>query len=186
MTESPRATPVGPRTKGLALQGPSSLEQVAAAHPTITADTFSWPLLTLDDAALEHNLSTMAEICRAAGVQHAPHVKTTMSPQLYARQVAHGAWGATVANPAQLRTVVDWGARRVFLANELVDPRETAALRHLLDAGAGAGPGVDAGTGVADGLTDGQALEVWLYVDSAVGVQRLEAAFADAETRNRG
>lgn len=173
MTESPHATPVGPRTKGLALHRPSSLDEVAAAHPTITADTFSWPLLTLDDAALEHNLSTMAGICRVAGVQHAPHVKTTMSPQLYARQVAHGAWGATVANPAQLRTVVDWGARRVFLANELVDPRETAALRRLLDAGSG------------DGGEDEQPLEVWLYVDSAVGVQRLEEAFADADPQVR-
>lgn len=177
MTESPHATPVGPRTKGLALPGPSTLEEVTAAHPTTTADTFSWPLLTLDDDAVEHNLATMAGICRAAGVQHAPHVKTTMSPQLYARQVAHGAWGATVANPAQLRTVVDWGARRVFLANELVDPREAAALRRLLEAGSGAGAG--------DGLTDGQPLEVWLYVDSAVGVQRLAEAFADADPQVR-
>lgn len=177
MTESPHATPVGPRTKGLALPGPSTLEEVTAAHPTTTADTFSWPLLTLDDDAVEHNLATMAGICRAAGVQHAPHVKTTMSPQLYARQVAHGAWGATVANPAQLRTVVDWGARRVFLANELVDPREAAALRRLLEAGSGAVAG--------DGLTDGQPLEVWLYVDSAVGVQRLAEAFADADPQVR-
>lgn len=184
MTESPQATPVGPRTKGLALHGPSTLEMVAAAHPTTTADTFSWPLLTLDDAALEHNLSTMAQICRTAGVQHAPHVKTTMSPQLYARQVAHGAWGATVANPAQLRTVVDWGARRVFLANELVDPRETAALRRLLDAGTGDGSGADGLTPAAR-ETEQRPLEVWLYVDSAVGVQRLEEAFADAAPQVR-
>lgn len=51
------AAPVGPWTKGLALDGPSSLQAVAAPHPPVTADTFCWPLLTLDDAALEHNLA---------------------------------------------------------------------------------------------------------------------------------
>jgi D-serine deaminase-like pyridoxal phosphate-dependent protein len=189
MTESPQATPnrplsvapVGPWTKGLALDGPSSLRDVAAPHPTVTADTFSWPLLTLDDAALEHNLATMAGVCRAAGVQHAPHVKTTMSPQLFARQLAHGAWGATVANPAQLRTVVGWGARRVFLANELVDPREAAWLRRRLETEVESGAGAGAGAGAGE-----QPLEVWTYVDSTVGLRTLADAFADADPQVRG
>ena len=161
---------VGPRTKGLALGAPVTLAEVTADLPSTTGDTFGWPLLTLDEAALEHNLTTMAEVCRAAGVLHAPHVKTTMSRQVFARQQAHGAWGATVANPAQLHTVVDWGARRVFLANEMVDPRETRRLRTLVE--------------TSDPLDP---LEVWLYVDSAYGVRLLATAFADAapEVRER-
>ena len=36
------------------------------------------PLLTLDLDALGHNVDTMAAWCRAAGVDLAPHGKTTM------------------------------------------------------------------------------------------------------------
>lgn len=118
----------------------------------------SWPLLTLDRSAVEHNIATVADAVVAAGAEHAPHVKTHMSPELWHRQRAAGAWGATVATPAQLRTVLAWGdAPRVLLANELVDPRDAVRLRHALDAGA--------------------AEEVWVCVDSARGVEVLRAAF---------
>jgi D-serine deaminase-like pyridoxal phosphate-dependent protein len=126
--------------------------------------TFTWPLLTLDEAALDHNIATVAGAFAAGGVEHAPHVKTHMSRQVWERQVAAGAWGATVATPAQLRTALGWGVpgagRRAFLANELVDPRDVAWLRSAL----------------ADGTAD----EVWVYVDSGRGVDLLAAGFADA------
>lgn len=160
---------VGARTKGLALVAPTTVAELTADLPATTGDLFGWPLLTIDDAALEHNVTTMARVCRTAGVRHAPHVKTTMSRQVFARQHAHGAWGATVATPAQLRTVVDWGVRRIFLANEMVDPRETRRLRALVEASDAQDP-----------------LEVWLYVDSAHGVRLLAAAFADATPEVRG
>ncbi|MFE7504614.1 alanine racemase [Promicromonospora sp. NPDC057488] len=125
---------------------------------------FSWPLLTLDEPALDHNIATVAGAFAAAGVEHAPHVKTHMSRQIWERQVAAGAWGATVATPAQLRTALGWGVpgagRRAFLANELVDPREIAWLRTA--------------------LTDGTADEVWVYVDSDRGVDLLADGFAGA------
>ncbi|WP_454043099.1 alanine racemase [Cellulosimicrobium sp. Marseille-Q8652] len=167
---------VGPRTKGLRLDATATVAEVlapvtgdagATRPPRLTDDAFSWPLLTLDDAALDHNVGLMARLCAERGVEHAPHVKTAMSRALYARQVAAGAWGATVATPAQLRAVRDWGSERVFLANELVDPRELAWLRHALE-------------------TAG-ALEVWLYVDSTRGVDLLSRAFAgaDAEVLSR-
>jgi D-serine deaminase-like pyridoxal phosphate-dependent protein len=126
--------------------------------------TFTWPLLTLDEAALDHNIATVAGAFASGGVEHAPHVKTHMSRQVWERQVAAGAWGATVATPAQLRTALGWGVpgagRRAFLANELVDPRDVAWLRSAL----------------ADGTAD----EVWVYVDSGRGVDLLAAGFAGA------
>ncbi|GAB2485084.1 amino acid deaminase [Promicromonospora xylanilytica] len=126
--------------------------------------TSTWPLLTLDEAALDHNIATVARVLAEGGVEHAPHVKTHMSREIWERQAAAGAWGATVATPAQLRTVLGWGVpgagRRVFLANELVDPRDIAWLRTA--------------------LTDGAADEVWVYVDSARGVELLAAGFAGA------
>jgi D-serine deaminase-like pyridoxal phosphate-dependent protein len=132
--------------------------------PRIDDPTLSWPLLALDEAALDHNIATVAGVFAAAGVEHAPHVKTHMSRAIWERQVAAGAWGATVATPAQLRTALGWGlpgaGRRAFLANELVDPREIAWLRTA--------------------LVDGTADEVWVYVDSARGVGLLADGFAGA------
>ncbi|WP_369375815.1 alanine racemase [Promicromonospora sp. Populi] len=130
----------------------------------IDDSAYSWPLLTLDESALDHNIATVAGAFAAAGVEHAPHVKTHMSRAIWERQAVAGAWGATVATPAQLRAALGWGVpgagRRVFLANELVDPREIAWLRTA--------------------LSDGTADEVWVYVDSARGVDLLADGFAGA------
>lgn len=127
----------------------------------------SWPLLTLDRAAVEHNVTTVAAALATAGVDHAPHVKTHMARGLWERQRAAGAWGATVATPAQLRTVLAWStARHVLLANELVDPRDAARLRAALDEGAAA--------------------EVWVCVDSTHGVEVLRRAFDGVTHRRLG
>ncbi len=45
----------------------------------------------------------MAGYCAAAGVRLAPHGKTTMAPQLFARQLAAGAWAMTAANVGQVQ-----------------------------------------------------------------------------------
>jgi D-serine deaminase-like pyridoxal phosphate-dependent protein len=80
------------------------------------------PVLVLREGALRHNLAQMAEFCRLRGVDLAPHGKTTMSPELIARQLEAGAWGVTAASPAQARLFRDWGVRRVLIANQVVDP----------------------------------------------------------------
>jgi D-serine deaminase-like pyridoxal phosphate-dependent protein len=81
------------------------------------------PLLTLDRAAIEQNVARMADWCEQQGVLLAPHGKTTMAPQLWSKQLAHGAWGITVAGFAQLRVARDFGVQRLQLANSLTDPR---------------------------------------------------------------
>ncbi|GAB4083894.1 amino acid deaminase [Myceligenerans cantabricum] len=130
----------------------------------IDDSSLSWPLLTVDEAALDHNIASVATTFSDAGVEFAPHVKTHMSTGIYRRQAAAGTWGATVATPSQLREVVWWGKvglrTRVLLANELTDPREIRWLRSALDAG--------------------DVEEAWVYVDSPEGVALLDAAFAEA------
>jgi D-serine deaminase-like pyridoxal phosphate-dependent protein len=86
------------------------------------------PLLTLDAPALDANLAAMAAYCRDSGVELAPHGKTTMAPELWARQLTAGAHGITVANVPQLRVGRAFAVRRLYLANALVDP---AALRWI-------------------------------------------------------
>ena len=81
-----------------------------------------FPVLVLKERALGHNVDLMARFCREHGVWLAPHGKTTMSPQLVARQLAAGAWGVTAASPAQARLFRAFGVDRIVIANQVVDP----------------------------------------------------------------
>ena len=111
------------RYKGLpvALDG-CTVAQAAERGLNLFEDGFLGPMLVLDDDALTHNLTTMAKWCADRGMQLAPHAKTTMAPQLWARQIEAGAYGLTAANTAQLRVYRAFGVSRVIFANELVDP----------------------------------------------------------------
>ena len=144
---------------------PPTLREDSAAHlagaDSVDGPLFGWPLFTLDDDGVNHNVATMASACEQFGVIHAPHVKTAMSRELFNRQHDAGAWGPSVANPEQLRTVYGWGVDAAFLANELLDPREAAWLR--------------------DALTARPTFEVVVYVDSLAGVRLLARAFDRAE-----
>ncbi|WP_131738907.1 alanine racemase [Actinomadura roseirufa] len=104
----------------------------AAAARTPLAD-YGTPLLTLDAGALGHNVAAMADWAAAAGVELAPHGKTTMAPALWRRQLDAGAWGITLANLPQLRVARAFGLRRILLANALVDPAGLAWLAGWLD-----------------------------------------------------
>lgn len=94
------------------------------------------------------------------GLAFAPHGKTSMAPQLFQRQIEHGAWGITLAVPHQVRVARAFGTRRVFLANELVDP---AALRWI-----------------SAELDSDPGFRLICYVDSVRGVELMDAALRGA------
>ena len=96
----------------------------------------------------------MAAYCARAGVALAPHGKTAMSPELAARQLAHGAWGITVASIGQLQVYRSFGFSRLLLANELTDATGIAWLAGELAADPG--------------------FEAYCYVDSPDGVAILD------------
>jgi D-serine dehydratase len=62
----------------------------------------------------------MRNFVQATGVQLAPHGKTTMSPQLFQRQLLDGAWGITLATVFQVQVARRFGVSRILMANELV------------------------------------------------------------------
>jgi D-serine deaminase-like pyridoxal phosphate-dependent protein len=80
------------------------------------------PLVTLDAGALEGNLATMAAWAGEAGVDLAPHGKTTMAPTLWRAQLDAGAWGITVATPWQLAFALSEGVETVLAAYPVLDP----------------------------------------------------------------
>lgn len=118
------------------------------------------PLCTLDAAALDHNVRAMASWCAAHGVELAPHGKTHMSPQLFARQAAAGACAVTVATTSQARVYRAFGASPVIIANEVVDEPGLRWLASELDAD--------------------PAFDVICWVDSVRGVELMTAALAGA------
>ncbi|MFF3944208.1 alanine racemase [Streptomyces sp. NPDC001902] len=130
--------------------------ELAAERRTVFDGGFTTPLLTLSEPALEHNLAQLADWTGKHGLAFAPHGKTSMAPQLFARQLAHGAWGITAATPHQVRVYRAFGVRRVFLANELVD---AAALRWL-----------------SRELAGDPEFRFVCYVDSVRGVELMDAA----------
>ena len=77
------------------------------------------PLAVIRRNALEGNLNWMQRFAGDHGVGLAPHGKTTMSPQLFRRQLDAGAWGLTFATVGQLRAGVAAGATRCIIANQV-------------------------------------------------------------------
>ncbi|MBB4682986.1 amino acid deaminase [Amycolatopsis jiangsuensis] len=135
-----------------------TLDEAAARRANLFTDGFFGPFVVLDAAALEHNLTTMARWCAERGIALAPHGKTTMAPELFARQLAHGAWGITAANAGHVRIYRAFGVSRVLLANQLVDP---SGLRWL-----------------AAELAADPDFEFVCWVDSVRGVELMTAALA--------
>jgi D-serine deaminase-like pyridoxal phosphate-dependent protein len=86
------------------------------------------PVVTLDLDAVEHNVTLMAEWCRAAGVDLCPHGKTTMAPELWQMQLDAGAWGITLATAYQARVALDSGVERIILAGTTFSSAALAAL----------------------------------------------------------
>ncbi|WP_113701975.1 alanine racemase [Nonomuraea lactucae] len=81
----------------------------------------SFPLMVVQREALQHNIALLAAFARDHGMELAPHAKTHMSPEIAAMQLEAGAWGLTVATPRQAMAAREFGARRIVLANQIVD-----------------------------------------------------------------
>lgn len=136
------------------------LADLAQERVSLFGGAFSPPIMVLKHGALEHNIATLAAYCAEHGVALAPHGKTTLAPQLFARQLAAGAWAISVATPAQAALARAAGVPRVLLANELVDP---AAIRWVIGE-------LRADTG----------FDFLCYIDSIAGVEMLEEALRAA------
>ena len=102
-----RDATVDPTTKGFpAVDRPVRLAAVRNQGWTL-ADLVP-PVLVLRERALAHNIALMADYCSAHGVDHAPHGKTTMAPQIWRRQLDAGA-GITAATAVQARVMIAAG-----------------------------------------------------------------------------
>ncbi len=117
----PSATTLSARDKSFppAAHG-RTIGEFLASGPRLS--DFATPLLTLDRGALQRNVALMTAWAQGAGVQLAPHGKTTMAPDLWQALLEAGAWGITFASAWQAQAARAHGVRRILIANEVVDP----------------------------------------------------------------
>ncbi|XIE81939.1 amino acid deaminase [Streptomyces sp. SBR177] len=137
--------------------------ELAAQRRNLFTGGFTTPVLALSAESVEHNLRLLERYAERHGLAFAPHGKTSMAPQLFDRQLAHGAWGITAAVPHQARVYRAHGVGRIFLANELVDPVALRWLAAELDADPG--------------------FRFVCYVDSVRGVELMDEALTAAGAR---
>ncbi|MFI2184926.1 amino acid deaminase [Streptomyces sioyaensis] len=137
-----------------------TVSELAAERRNLFDGGFTTPVLALSAEAVEHNLALMETYAERHGLAFAPHGKTCMAPQLFARQLEYGAWGITAAVPHQVRVYRAYGIQKIFLANQVVDP---VALRWLA-AELAADPG----------------FHLICYVDSLRGIELMDRALREA------
>lgn len=92
----------------------------------------SLPLAVLKQTALDHNLAWMQRFCKSKNLDIAPHGKTSMSPELFHRQLNAGAWGISFANVFQAGLGIRHGVRRIIIANQVFQHADLDTLAALL------------------------------------------------------
>jgi D-serine dehydratase len=125
-----------PGTKGLPLDGSIvRLGDLAGRGLNLLRGDLPMPVAVLKQSALDNNLTAMQAYIERVGVKLAPHAKTTMCPQLFERQLKHGAWGLSVATMTQFKLCHDIGddigLTHLILANQLVGKAEITGLARL-------------------------------------------------------
>jgi D-serine dehydratase len=139
---------------------PFPLGRIGERKWNVLREDLPLPLAVLKERALTHNSAWMRRFLDLSGAVIAPHGKTTMSPQLFARQLADGAWAMTVATIQQLQVARDFGVGRIVLANQLVGRQ---AIRYVFDE-----------------LSRDPDFEFYCLVDSPANVAQLAASAREA------
>ena len=104
------------------------LDQVGSQDWNILRQDLPFPVAILKDSALTNNSDQMRNFMSGIGAELCPHGKSTMSPQLFERQMKDGAWGLTAATATHINVYRRAGAKRILLANQVVDE---ASIRYI-------------------------------------------------------
>ncbi|MDR3475131.1 MAG: amino acid deaminase [Devosia sp.] len=116
-----RDTMLDGTTKGIpGTTAPFSLALIGTKGWNVLAEDLPLPLMVLKRSSLDHNAKVFEDYLTTNGLSFAPHGKTTMTPQIFAEQLAHGAWAMTAATVNQVKVMRRFGVARIILANQLL------------------------------------------------------------------
>ena len=109
------------RTKGVpGGMRPLPLSQVGSQGWNVLREDLPLPLAVMRESSILQNSNYMQAFLKATGADISPHGKTTMSPQLYQRQLDDGAWAITIGSIEQMQVCRFYGVPRIVLANQPV------------------------------------------------------------------
>ncbi|MEZ8054650.1 amino acid deaminase [Vibrio atlanticus] len=123
-------------------------------------EDISLPVAIIKQSALTNNLNWMQSFADHHQVKLSPHGKTSMTPAFFRQQLKNGAWGITVATPAQAEIAAMAGAKKIIMANQLVGKTNMAIVEQLISE-------FD--------------VDFYCCVDSSVNVQQLNQYFANTK-----
>jgi D-serine dehydratase len=154
---------LSPTGKGLGdVRSQPPITATAQLGWNLLQEDVSLPVAVLSNTRVQHNLNWMKSFISTYGLKLAPHGKTTMSPALFHQQLAHGAWGITLATAPQVQAAYHFGVRRVIMANQLVGRANMAIISRLLQ---------------------NPEFDFFVIVDSAANVEQLGQFFAQTGQR---
>jgi len=126
------STIIGIEFKGFPLDSYGvSIKDFILRKPNIFKSGFQFPLMVLKQDALVNNINLMSRYCSSVGAELAPHVKTTMSPQIAQLQLDAGAYAITIANFWQAEVFRSFGFKKLIIANEVLDPSAISRISRI-------------------------------------------------------
>ena len=131
-----------------------SVADFLSSKPNIFNSGFQFPLMVLKQDALTHNIDKMSRFCKSVGAELAPHVKTTMAPQIAQLQMDAGAFAVTVASLWQAEIFREFNFKRIIIANEVLDQY---AIKKIAE------------------LNKSKKVEIIFYVDSLEGLEIIKS-----------
>ncbi|MEZ9438550.1 amino acid deaminase [Vibrio atlanticus] len=140
-------------------KGRAVLQSENGVYRLIDEDV-SLPVAVIKQSALTNNLNWMQSFADHHQVKLSPHGKTSMTPDFFRQQLENGAWGITVATPAQAEVAAMAGAKRIIMANQLVGKTNMAIVEQLISE-------FD--------------VDFYCCVDSSVNVQQLNQYFSNTK-----
>lgn len=96
-------------------------------------EEISLPTAVIKQSALSNNLNWMQKFADHHQVKLSPHGKTTMTVDFFTEQLNAGAWGITIATPAQAQIAAKAGAKNIIMANQLVGKANMAIIANLIE-----------------------------------------------------
>ena len=132
-----------------------SVADFLSNKPNIFKSGFQFPLMVLKQDALTHNIDKMSRFCKSVGAELAPHVKTTMAPQIAQLQIDAGAFAVTVASLWQAEIFREFDFKRIIIANEVLDQY---AIKKIAE------------------LNRSKKVEIIFYVDSLEGLEAIKSS----------
>jgi len=164
MTLKPETLFIDWRHKGFPVTEKIDLGSINREQWNILNGDVFLPILVLKETALNHNLEVVHGYCDANGFSIAPHGKTTMSPEIIARQFASGSWAITAATVSQAKIFRAFGSPRILIASEVVEPSSI--------------------NWISQQLSDPD-FEILCLVDSVHGVKILDSSLGKSNERPR-